>query len=119
MKSKKERDAFVKNPANWEIKESTNFTRTLQLTYMGTSWIKIQHREWSAKYDHTLHKLIHEARWEDKGYYTINDLFACLNPTAKTTIIEEISALDNPKHKSDGPAIPSIIEIDRRKKHET
>lgn len=114
MKNKKERELFVRNLLNWETKESTVFTRTLQLEYKGAVWIKIQHREWSTYYDHDFRKICHKAEWIDKGFYTINELYECLEPTTCTDMVQKISAMDKEKpDRAGAPAIPATLEIER------
>lgn len=117
MKNKKERETFFDTIENWETKEQTAFTRTMQLEYKGERWIKIQTREWSSYYDHDFHKICHEARWIDKGHYIINELFECLEPITRTDIIAKMTAIDKERpDRASAPAIPQTMEIERKGK---
>lgn len=117
MRNKKERELFVGNSANWMMKEQTAFSQTMQLEYKGDRWIKIQICEWSSYYNHDFHKLCHEVRWIDKGYYKINELYECLEPITRTDIIAAITALDKKyPDRASAPAIPQTMDIERKDK---
>ena len=114
MRNRKEREHYIDDPLNWEVKEATNFTRTLQLTYKGSSWIKVQHYELSQYFDFTSGKHHRMTRWMDRGMYVLNDLFGCLDgsATSRTSIVNEMTALDKQYPDRKG-ALPATIDIDR------
>ena len=117
MRNKKERESFVDSIENWEVKEETIFTRTMQLEYKGERWIKVQIREWSSYYDYDFRKMCHAARWTDKGHFTIAELYECLEPITRTDIIAKMTALDKKyPDRASVPAIPQTMEIERKGK---
>lgn len=69
MKNKKERDAFIDNPANWQIVEVTPHARISRITYKKEHRYKLETYETTSSYDFDNHKLVVLPEWITKCYY--------------------------------------------------